>query len=178
MVAEGPGRDGTPGDGSGVPPVPHTVWLQFLDDTEQAIRISAPREPSARERAAGARPEPAGPKNTRRRPNGRASGEPGADTVGELWEPQDAWPGEAWRDMDGPARRRRVGRALVAVVAVLVAVGTLSYGAGRSGAPGGRPGDTTSQQSEEVMPDGAPTETGQPSAPAYAGTPPPMPGTG
>lgn len=177
MVAEDPDRDGTPGDGSGLPPVPDTVWLKFLGDTEQAIRVSAPREPSARERAGGAGPGSTGAQHVRH-PGGHASGEPGADAVGELWEPEDAWSGQAWRDLDGPARRRRVGRALVAVVAVLVAVGTLSYGSSRSGAPDGRPGSATSQQSEEVLPDGVPTQTGQPSAPAYAGTPPPMPSTG
>ena len=40
--------------------IPDTVWRKFLNDTEQAIRASAPEELSARERAAVGRPHPTG----------------------------------------------------------------------------------------------------------------------
>ncbi|MFJ9543796.1 hypothetical protein ACIRPX_42210 [Streptomyces sp. NPDC101225] len=178
MAAEDPEEGGTPGEGGGVPPVPDTVWRKFLEDTEQAIQASATRELSARERAAGVRPDPAGPQGPGQRKRTGAPAEDSLDAVGEVWEPEDVWPGPPWREMDGPARCRRVGRILSAIAAVLVAVGALSYASSRSGVPGGTPGDTASQQSEPLLPNGVPTETGLPSAPAYAGTPPPMPRTG
>ncbi|WP_406312534.1 hypothetical protein OHA48_29605 [Streptomyces sp. NBC_00114] len=58
-----------------------------------------------------------------------------------------------------------------------MAVKALSQASGRSGAPGGAPTVTISQQSDEVLPDGVPTATAPPSAPAYAGTLPPRPRT-
>ena len=181
MPAEDPGQGGTPGDGDSVPPIPDTVWRKFRDDTEQAIRASAPRELSARERAAAACPDPADAESPWKERRGGASSETGPvslDAVGEVWEPEELWPGPEWRDMDGPARCRRAGRTLAAIAAVLVAVGVLSYASSRSSAPGTPPGDATSQQSEEALPDRVPAGTDTPSAPAYAGTPPPTPPTG
>lgn len=181
MVAEDPSQGGTPDDGGGVPPIPDTVWRRFLDDTEQAIRDSAPREPSARERASWSRPDPADSQRVWRERQRGASVEPRSasfDAVGEVRQPEDPLPGPAWRDMDGPARWRRAGRVLATVAAVLVAAGALSQASSRSDAPGGTPTGVTSQQSEEVVPDGVPTATAPPSAPAYAGTPPPRPRTG
>ncbi|MCI3276710.1 hypothetical protein [Streptomyces cylindrosporus] len=181
MAAEDTGQGGTPGDGDGVPPLPDAVWLRFLGDTEQAIRASAPRELSARERAAGSRPDPTGPHGVRRERRWAAPVEPhpaSFEAVGEVWRPEEHRPGPAWRDMDNPERWRRVGRVLAAVAAVLVAVGAFSQAASRSSAPGSTPTDGTSQQSEDLLPDGVPAATASPSVPPYAGTPPPRPAAG
>ncbi|MFE7173266.1 hypothetical protein [Streptomyces sp. NPDC057616] len=94
-----------------------------------------------------------------------------------MWEPEDPWPGAAWRDMDGPARCRHVGRILAAVAVVALAVGALSLWPTESGVSDGAPGATTSQQSEDVVPDGVPTWTDLPSTPARTGTRPPTPRT-
>ncbi|MEU9571066.1 hypothetical protein AB0D62_14470 [Streptomyces massasporeus] len=58
MTTEEPDGRGAPREPYGVPPVPDEVWLSFLTDSESAIRLSAPREPSARERAAGRQLQP------------------------------------------------------------------------------------------------------------------------
>ncbi|MGQ4388726.1 hypothetical protein [Streptomyces sp. SAS_270] len=96
------------------------------------------------------------------------------EAVGELWELEDRPPGPAWRDMDSRARRRRAGRVLGMAAAVILAVGALSRLPTGSGYPDGTSGDGTSQQSEDVVPDGVPT---LPSATAYTGTLPPTPRT-
>jgi deazaflavin-dependent oxidoreductase (nitroreductase family) len=181
VVAEDPGQGGTSDDGGGVPPIADTVWRRFLGDTEQAIRASAPRELSAWERAAGSRPDPVDSHGVQKEPQGGAPVEPrpaSFDAVGEVWQPDEQRPGPAWRDLDGPARWRRVGRTLATVAALLVAAGALSHASSRPDVPDGTPTGATSQQSEEVLPDGAPTATAPPPAPAYAGTPPPRPRTG
>lgn len=69
-------------------------------------------------------------------------------------------------------------RALATVAVVFVAIAALSHASSRSGASGGTPTVTTSQQSDEVLPDGAPTANAPPSDPAYTGTLPPRPRTG
>ncbi|WP_427164654.1 hypothetical protein ACQF4J_04560 [Streptomyces sp. C1-1] len=181
MVAEDPGQGGTPDEEGAVPPIPDTIWRRFLGDTEQAIRASAPREPSARERAAGSHPDPADSHGVRQERREDAPAEPWSasfDAVGEVWQPEERRPAPAWRDMDGPTRWRRVGHVLATVAAVLVAVGALSQASSRSGTPGGTPTVATSQQSDEVLPDDVPTANAPPSAPAHAGTLPPRPRTG
>ncbi|MFH8498644.1 hypothetical protein [Streptomyces coeruleorubidus] len=129
MTTEGPGGGrGTPDEPDGTPPVPDDVWLRFLTDSEHAIRASAPREPSARERAAGRRLQP-------------------PHTVGDLWQPEDLWVRVAWRDLDRRARVRRVGRVVATAAAVALALGAwsqLSAGAGT----GTRPGTGTVRQVE------------------------------
>ncbi|MER6530616.1 hypothetical protein [Streptomyces sp. NPDC001508] len=148
MSTRQPDSDGPTGGGDGAAPVPDTVWQQFLDDSERAIRRSAPREPSARERAV---PPPAAPRPTAPRP----------DAVGELWQPRELSYGPAWRDLDGPARRRRVGRVLGTVAAAALALSALSLlPAGPGGGPAG-PDDATSQRSEDVA-DPLPTATASP----------------
>ncbi|MEU9154967.1 hypothetical protein AB0D59_31520 [Streptomyces sp. NPDC048417] len=180
MVAEHPaGNGGLGGEDSG-PAVPDAVRRRFLDDTEQAIRASAPREPSAQERAAGVRSRPTGRTAARRcrRATERDSGPNRmGDPVGDLWDPEDPWTATAWRDLDGRGRRRRAGRVL-AVVAAIAAVGALAHVPTRSAFPDGRPDEGITQQSEDVLPDGVPTATGPPTGSAYAGTPSPTPRTG
>lgn len=150
MSTRQPDSDGPTGGDGGTPPVPDTVWQRFLDDSERAIRRSAPREPSARERAAAA-PEP--------------------DAVGELWQPPELSYGPAWRDLDGPARRRRVGRVLGTIAGAALALSALSLlPAGSGGAPAG-PDDATSQRSEDI-PEPLPTAT---ASPAVATPPGPTP---
>ncbi|GAP52109.1 hypothetical protein [Streptomyces azureus] len=129
MTTEGPGGGrGTPDEPDGAPPVPDDVWLRFLTDSEHAIRASAPREPSARERAAGRQLQP-------------------PHTVGDLWQPEDLWVRVAWRDLDRRAKARRVGRVVATAAAVALALGAwsqLSAGAGT----GTRPGTGTVRQVE------------------------------
>ncbi|OUC92870.1 hypothetical protein [Streptomyces swartbergensis] len=121
MTTEGPGGGrGTPDEPDSTPPVPDDVWLRFLKDSEPAIRASAPREPSARERAAGRQLQP-------------------PHTVGDLWQPEDLWVRVAWRDLDRRAKVRRVGRVVATAAAVALALGAwsqLSAGAGRDTRPG------------------------------------------
>jgi hypothetical protein len=161
MTGQGSGSDGTPRDGDGTAPVPDEVWQKFLMDSESAIRRSAPREPSARERTVLARRErpdaegttgAAGAEST----TGVAEGPTGA--VGELWQPEDRWGGPAWRDMDNRARRRRVGRAVGTVAALSLLFGALSLLPASSRNPYQDPGGTISQQSEDA-PEELPTVT-------------------
>ncbi|WP_435879603.1 hypothetical protein [Streptomyces flaveolus] len=58
MTASGPDGGATPEEQDGTPSVPAEVWRKFLADSEEAIRATAPREPSARERSQGHRPRP------------------------------------------------------------------------------------------------------------------------
>ncbi|MEV3971538.1 hypothetical protein AB0K68_25870 [Streptomyces sp. NPDC050698] len=143
MTTEEPDGRGTPSGPHGVPPLPDDVWLRFLTDSESAIRRSAPREPSAEERAAGRRLQP-------------------PHAVGDLWQPEDLWVRVAWGDLDRRAKARRAGRVVATAAAVAVALGAwsqLSTGAGT----GHRPGESTVRQV-----DGAtarlPTATPLPSA--------------
>ncbi|WP_210638345.1 hypothetical protein [Streptomyces sp. GESEQ-13] len=146
MTAQGPDDGGAPQDREdGVPSLPDDVWQRFLMDSEQAIRTSAPREPSARQRAAGRSPEQPGPP----RPS-RMSRPDTADAVGDLWRPDDPWEGPAWRDLDARARLRRIGRVVGTAAAIALALGAWSQLSTGAGAPAEGPGDTVLQQSEEA----------------------------
>ncbi|MGW0613224.1 hypothetical protein [Streptomyces sp. NPDC002788] len=128
MTTEGTDGRGTPDEPDGAPSLPDEVWLRFLTDSESAIRASAPREPSAREREAGRQLQP-------------------PHTVGDLWHPEDLWVRVAWRDLDRRAKVRRVGRVVATAAAVALALGAwsqLSTGAGT----GSRPGEGTVRQVE------------------------------
>ncbi|MGA5109891.1 hypothetical protein [Streptomyces pseudogriseolus] len=157
MTAQGPDDGGTPRDGEdGVPSLPDDVWQRFLRDSEHAIRTSAPKEPSAVQRAAGrspALPSPAAKKPPRRDV---------PDAVGDLWEPHDPWEGPAWRDLDGRARLRRAGRVVGTAAAIALALGAWSQLSTGAGTPAEGPGDTVLQQSEEA-PVPLPTGTSVPS---------------
>ncbi|MBB4710671.1 hypothetical protein BJ965_000553 [Streptomyces luteogriseus] len=128
MATEEPDGRGTPREPNGVPPVSDEVWLRFLTDSESAIRLSAPREPSARERAAGRQLQP-------------------PHAVGDLWQPEDLWVRGAWRDLDRRSKVRRAGRVVATAAAVALALGAwsqLSTGAGT----GHRPEGSTVRQVE------------------------------
>lgn len=129
MTTDGPGGGrGTPDEPDGTPPIPDDVWLRFLTDSEHAIRASAPREPSARERAAGRRLQP-------------------PHAVGDLWQPEDLWVRVAWSDLDRRAKVRRVGRVVATAAAVALALGAWSHLSADAG-PGTRPGTGTVRQVE------------------------------
>ncbi|MFD6190381.1 hypothetical protein [Streptomyces sp. NPDC060275] len=138
MTASGPGGGDTPDGPDDGPAVPEYVWRLFLEDDERAIHASAPREPAARDRVPGSRPEPpaGGP--------GRAH-----DTVGETWRREDAWAGPAWRELDGRARLRRAGRVLGTAAAVALAVTAWSQLTTGPATPGGGPAETIGQRLEE-----------------------------
>ncbi|KOT37322.1 hypothetical protein ADK41_20500 [Streptomyces caelestis] len=141
--------------------MPEEVWQRFLTDNERAIRATAPKEPSALQR-------------TRPRAGGGAPREgAGVEAVGDLWHPDDPWEGPSWRELDGRARLRRVGRVVgtaAALAFALVAWSQLSTGAG---APDEGPGDTVLQQSEDV-----PAELPTAASPSPAAVPPPPSGPG
>ncbi|MFK0114300.1 hypothetical protein [Streptomyces sp. NPDC090994] len=149
MSAPGPGSGGTPDE----------VWQKFLMDSEDAIRASAPREPSARDRTPGWLPAP-------------VAAEP-AEAVGELWQPDDPEPEPAWRDLDGRARFRRAARVLATAAAVVLALTVWSQLTG-SETPSGGPGDSLVERVEEApatLPTAAPAPASLPaSAPATAWT--------
>ncbi|MFI1733819.1 hypothetical protein ACH40E_32325 [Streptomyces acidicola] len=145
------------------------MWQRFLEDNERTIRDSAPKEPSAKERTALVRLN-AMDKDTEREHahhQRRITDEAEQDrqeAVGELWQPEEITTGPAWGDMDGRARRRRVGRALGTVAAVIVVVGAVSQLSTGSGTPSEKDGEATSMQSEDV-PDPLHTATARPTAP-------------
>ncbi|MEU6684489.1 hypothetical protein [Streptomyces sp. NPDC046832] len=128
MTTDEPDGRATPREPLGVPPVPDDVWLRFLTDSESAIRVTAPREPSAMERAAGRQLQP-------------------PIAVGDLWQPDDLWVRVAWRDLDRRAKVRRAGRVAATAAAVALALGAwsqLSTGAGTDH----RPRESTVRQVE------------------------------
>ncbi|MEU3252491.1 hypothetical protein [Streptomyces sp. NPDC006997] len=123
------------GDDSGG--APDEVWRRFAEDCRRSPATGVPREPSARERAAGARVAAPGP----------------ADAVGELWQPDDARETPAWRDLDGPGRRRLVCRALGAAAAVVLFLLVASGGPGSGREGYETPGGSMVQQSEDAPTD-------------------------
>ncbi|AKZ58128.1 Membrane protein [Streptomyces ambofaciens ATCC 23877] len=137
MTASGSDSGAAPDEADerdGVPPVPEDVWRRFLQDDERAIRASAPREPSARERTPGWRPGPA--------PAG----------VGEPWHPEDPRTGPAWRELDTRARLRRTGRVIGTAAAVALALTAWSQLSAGPGTPGGGPADTIGRRPESPVP--------------------------
>ncbi|CAM5637050.1 MULTISPECIES: hypothetical protein [Streptomyces] len=133
------------------------LWQKLLTDNEQAIRASAPREPSARERAAAQpsfKPD-SGPQGYR------------VEAVGDLWEPPAPQP--SWWELDRPARIRRAGRMLATVAVLGLALGAWSWLSTMAGAPGGDPG-TTIQQVEEA-PDAVPATSPAPTSTPAVPTP-------
>ncbi|MEU4654529.1 hypothetical protein AB0G32_11350 [Streptomyces sp. NPDC023723] len=139
------------GAGAGSGGTPDEVWQKFLTDSEDAIRASAPREPSARDRTPGWRPLPATPGP--------------AETVGELWRPDDTEPEPAWRELDGRGRCRRVARVLVTAAAVVVALTVWSQLTSESQVPSGGPGDRLVERLEEApatLPTAAPAPAAVP----------------
>ncbi|WP_282084401.1 hypothetical protein [Streptomyces tendae] len=154
MTASGPGSGDTPGEPDGTPAVPEYVWRLFLEDDERAIRASAPREPSARDRVPGWRPEeppvdrPDHPGRSGRPPrSGHADRTRG--TVGEAWRREETWAGPRWRELDGRARLRRVGRVAGTAAAVALALTAWSQLSTGPATPGGEPAETIGQRLEE-----------------------------
>ncbi|WP_432058448.1 hypothetical protein [Streptomyces sp. bgisy022] len=145
MTAQRPDDDGgTPDGREPAPSLPDDVWQRFLMDDEHAIRASAPKEPSAVQRAAAPWPRPAAARETARR------GRRPAEAVGDLWHPDDPWEGPSWRNLDDRARRRRVGRVVGAAAAFALALGAWSQWSTGATPRQDRPGDTILQQSEEA----------------------------
>ncbi|WP_411099877.1 hypothetical protein [Streptomyces sp. x-45] len=151
MTASGPGSGDTPGEPDGAPDVPEDVWRLFLEDDERAIRASAPREPSARDRVPGWRPQepPAGhtdhPGHTDRSDHPHRT----RGTVGEAWRREETWSGPAWRELDGRARLRRTGRVLGTAAAVALALTAWSQLSTGPATPGSGPAETIGQRLEE-----------------------------
>lgn len=143
MTIPGPDGEEVPDEPDAVPPAADELWLRFLMDSEQSIRTSAPREPSAQERVSARQPPHREPGRTARaEPRFRdARANDWTNTVGDPWQPDDPWP--LWRDLDGPARIRRLGRAVVTAAAIAVALGAWSILSTRAGVPGDGPGGAT-----------------------------------
>ncbi|MFG2325649.1 hypothetical protein [Streptomyces sp. NPDC048568] len=182
MTASGPDRGATPGEPDepgGTPPVPEHVWRLFLEDDEHAIRASAPREPSARDRTPGWQPGPpaSGPLGP---PYARPAPAPAPGTVGEAWRPEDPWAGPGWRELDRRARLRRIGRVIGTATAVALALTAWSQLSTGPGTPGGEPADTIGRRLDEspalpTLASLAPTESGTASPAAFAPAPTAIP---
>lgn len=169
MAAQPPYGGGTPDGEDLTPPVPDEVWQRFLTDSEPAIRRTAPRELSARERTAPARPRHL--LDPRERPARKAEPPPvhgasvspyEAEAVGELWQAADPWPGPPWRDLDGRARRHRAGRVLGTAAAITVVLGLFALLTAPDSSYDEQ-GDSISQQSEQA-PTRWPTTAATPNA--------------
>ncbi|CAL9424865.1 hypothetical protein SUDANB6_01928 [Streptomyces sp. enrichment culture] len=163
MTTLGPGSGDASGEPEGTPGVPEEVWQKFLTDSEDAIRGSAPREPSARERVPGWFPGPpdtAGARRWAERPYG-GRGEVVTGAVGDLWQPEEPRGGSPWRELDRRARLRRVGRMAGTAAAVALALAAWSRLPAGSGAPGDGPGPATVRQLEDA-PGGLPTAAARP----------------
>ncbi|MER6016375.1 hypothetical protein [Streptomyces bluensis] len=145
------------------------MWQRFLEDNERTIRDSAPKEPSAKERTALLRLNAVDNTEREHAPHQRRvtaeTEQHRQEAVGELWQPEETTAGPAWRDMDGRTRRRRVGRALGTVAAVVMVLGAVAHLSTGSGTPAETDGEATSMQSEDV-PDPLHTASARPTAPA------------
>ncbi|MEU0224304.1 hypothetical protein ABZ177_08130 [Streptomyces sp. NPDC006284] len=168
MTAYGSDSGAAPDGPDGVPPVPEDVWRRFLQDDERAIRASAPREPSARERL----PDGGGPDA------GPWAG-PASAGVGEPWHPEDPWARPAWRELDTRARLRRTGRVIGTAAALALALTAWSQLSAGGGTPGGGPADTIGRRPEGPVPSTAatlaPTATGPASTAVFVPVPSVLP---
>ncbi|WP_031043285.1 hypothetical protein [Streptomyces sp. NRRL F-5650] len=182
MTASGPGGDAPQGPG-GTPSVPEYVWRLFLEDDERAIRASAPREPAARDRLPGRPPQP--PAGHPGRALAPAPAPAPAPTVGEAWQAEDTWAGPAWRELDGRARVRRIGRVLGTAAAAALALTAWSHLSAGPVVPDGGPAETIGQRLEESpalptagpAPDAAlPTPSGDASPAVFGPAPSAAPG--
>lgn len=127
--------------GHGASSVPDEVWRRFAEDSEGAIRRSAPREPSARERAAGLRVT--GESDA----GHRAAGEP-VRWVGESYDaPQGRR--RTWRELSGWARLRYVGQVIVTAAVLTVLLLTVSRRPSEPEPGDGRPGDVMLRERED-----------------------------
>ncbi|MGW1726908.1 hypothetical protein ACWCQK_28790 [Streptomyces sp. NPDC002306] len=136
-MAERPSDASRPGD-SGSGSISDAEWAKFIQDSEGAIRDSAPKEPSARARMV----------TERLRRQDAQGGAP------EGWRT-----GPAWREMDGrAARRRRLWAVLGVPVAIAVAVVAVR--------PSLIPGDPfrTAREPDAVAASPLPAETAAPTA--------------
>ncbi|MFK0169584.1 hypothetical protein ACIQU5_12330 [Streptomyces sp. NPDC090306] len=169
-----PGGSEEPGDGESADPAcrfPDEVWQRFLSDSESAIRASAPREPSARERVGGDAVTGAGTAGATTPPvmppspppvspppaqlPGSCAGEP----VGELWQRAESGSAPAWRELDRRGRLLRAGRLLVAAAAVATMVGVWSWLPSGSGTPSRHLRETAVRQTVEAPGERAATRT-------------------
>lgn len=150
MTTSDPSGQGTPHDPEDAPARGGDVWLKFLTDNERAIHVSAPREPSAWERAIA--PPPRHPRVDR--PD---AGHPRLDqaptdgpneTVGELWHPDRAQP--TWRELDRPSRLRHAIRLIGTGAAICLALAAWSVLSTAAGAPGHGPDRHTTQRVENA----------------------------
>ncbi|MFJ8953130.1 hypothetical protein ACIRO1_23730 [Streptomyces sp. NPDC102381] len=109
------------------PPIPDEEWRKFLTDSEHAIRRTAPREPSAHERAASS----------------PAHEEP----VGELWTPKGHDPVRRWHDLSRRERSRRCARLVGAVTTLIVFLVVAGRDQEGGPLPDDRPGGVMLQES-------------------------------
>ncbi|MER6619223.1 hypothetical protein [Streptomyces sp. NPDC000931] len=150
MTTPDPTGRGTPHDPEHTPSRGGDVWLKFLADNERAIHDSAPREPSARERAIAQPPRhPCVDRRDADHP--RLDQKPAdgpSETVGDLWQPDSAQP--TWRGLDTPSRLRHTARLIVTGAAICLALAAWSILSTTAGTPGHDPGRRTTQQVEDA----------------------------
>lgn len=169
VAPDAPNQGGRPEEDDETAPATDAMWCRFLNDTEQAIRASAPRELSAHERMAGMGRDPSHvdgavmPPQWRRRTRANGPAGPTHSTVGELWQAEDSSRRTAWRYLDSRAKCRRTARVLCAIVAVVLAVAALSRLPPAPDSLPDRRGEDASRRSGVVLPDGVSVETALPS---------------
>lgn len=170
----------TPPSDDGTPSFSDDTWRQFSEDSESAIRASAPKEPSARARQVTERlrrQDEEAERQARKRRFGRKRAAP-AEPPG--WRTGPAWQ-EMRRQEHAPWRRRLTsGLVIVAVAAtVLVALNpsrALSFVRGDSGSStAAEDAGTTTLPPETAAPTAPPTAASDPSIPTlrhpFAGSP-------
>ncbi|MFJ9084474.1 hypothetical protein ACIRL3_18825 [Streptomyces sp. NPDC102384] len=114
------------------PPIPDEEWRKFLADNEHAIRRTAPREPSAQERAGAT---------------------PGQDqAVGEVWTQKDQEPVRPWRELSTGERSRHGARLLGSLVARVVFLVVVGRDQPESPLPGERPAGVVLEESGATRP--------------------------
>ncbi|WP_285574477.1 hypothetical protein [Streptomyces sp. RTGN2] len=127
---------------------PRAVWKRFAEDNEEAIRLSAPREPSAFERSTR-------PSDCVESGEGAALASGPAQWVGENY---DATQGQqAWRDMSGRDRWRYLAEALVVMIVMTAVLLVVSRASPVPDTSDTGPGDVVLQETERAA-DGLPTQ--------------------
>lgn len=97
------------------------IWRRFLEDSEHAIRRTAPREPSARERI-----EAAARARAAYAPSAESQARSEIEAVGDLWQPTAAPVRPPWKTLDGRGRLWRATRIVGTVSALIAVLATMS----------------------------------------------------
>ncbi|MBL1285395.1 hypothetical protein JKV81_00850 [Streptomyces sp. For3] len=121
--------------------VPSAVWRRFAEDNEEAIRLSAPREPSALERSARL-PDGGGDDH------GPAPADGSVQWVGEGYDVPHGQ--QARRDMSERERWRYLAQVLLVGIVMTAVVLAVPRGASAPDTVDGSPGDVVLHETEKA----------------------------